>query len=258
MPTFAAAPRAADPPGAPSPEVSVVIPVRNEEGNIVPLVEEVEAALRGRVPFEVVVVDDGSSDGTGARLAEARARLPRLRVVRHRESAGQSAAIATGVKAARGRLIATLDGDGQNDPADLPALIARAGAAPAGGAGLLICGERRRRSDSGLKRLASRVANAVRARALGDRTPDTGCGLKVFPRALFLAFPEFDHMHRFLPALALRAGAEVVSVPVGHRPRRSGRSNYGVLDRLWVGIVDLVGVMWLMRRARRPVIEEDG
>ena len=157
----------------------------------------------------------------------------------------------TGIKAAHGAWIATLDGDGQNDPADIPQLWRLARAAPANPP-LLVAGFRTTRQDSRAKRMASRIANAVRSRLLGDATPDTGCGLKLFPRALFLDLPAFDHMHRFLPALVLRAGGAVRSVPVNHRPRRAGKSKYGVFDRLGVGIVDLIGVYWLQRRPARP------
>ncbi|MBR0643609.1 glycosyltransferase family 2 protein [Plastoroseomonas hellenica] len=235
----------------PAPRLSVVVPVRNEGPNIVPLVQEIEAALAA-IPHEIVYVDDGSTDDTPARLAEAAGIAP-LRHLRHRESCGQSAAVITGVKAARGAWIATLDGDGQNDPADIPRLLARA---EAEGARTLIAGHRVSRRDSRVKRVTSRIANRVRARLLRDATPDTGCGLKVFSRALFLELPHFDHMHRYLPALTLRQGGQVVSEPVGHRPRTRGRSNYGTLDRLAVGISDLLGVAWLQRRGKMPVIEE--
>ena len=239
----------------PSPIVSVVVPVRNEAPNLAPLIAEIRAALAG-VAHEIVYVDDGSTDDTPAVLrAEAQARP--LRVLRHRTGCGQSAAIVTGVRAARGTWIATLDGDGQNDPADIPALLARA-QAEAGFTPALVAGHRTRRQDSRLKKSASRVANAVRARLLGDATPDTGCGLKVFGRAAFLELPAFDHMHRYLPALFIRAGGRVVSVPVGHRPRTRGASKYGTLDRLWVGIFDMMGVAWLQRRWTRPIIEADG
>ncbi|MBX9701118.1 MAG: glycosyltransferase family 2 protein [Acetobacteraceae bacterium] len=242
-------------PDAP-PVVSVVVPVRNEAPNIAPLVAEIEAALAGTA-HEIVYVDDGSTDGTAAALREVAGRVPALRHLRHRTSCGQSAAVVTGVKAARGTWIATLDGDGQNDPADIPRLLDRArGLAPDGGA-LLVAGHRVTRRDSRMKKVSSRVANAVRARLLRDRTPDSGCGLKVFPRALFLDLPHFDHMHRFLPALVLRQGGRVVSEPVNHRPRREGRSNYGTLDRLLVGLFDLVGVAWLQRRWQRPEVVAD-
>jgi dolichol-phosphate mannosyltransferase len=236
-------------------ELSVVIPVRNEAPNIAPLVVELRRALDGVVDYEIVYVDDGSSDGTTDEIRKAARDFPRLRLVRHRQSCGQSAAIRTGVKAARAPWIATLDGDGQNDPADIPVLWRMA--EESGGAVTLIAGWRQKRRDSAVKRLSSRIANAVRARLLGDGTPDTGCGLKLFPRALFLDLPYFDHMHRFLPALVLRAGGRTVSVPVNHRPRERGRSNYGTFDRLAVGITDLFGVLWLKRRARLPVTVEE-
>ncbi|MBP0465096.1 glycosyltransferase family 2 protein [Roseomonas sp. PWR1] len=243
-------------PDLPAPLVSVVVPVRNEAPNIAPLVGEIEAAL-GAVPHEIVYVDDGSTDGTGDALAAARAAGAPLRWLRHRASCGQSAAVITGVKAARGRWIATLDGDGQNDPADIPRLLARAEAEAAAGRRTLVAGHRVNRKDSGVKRYTSRIANAIRSRLLRDATPDTGCGLKVFPRDLFLELPHFDHMHRFLPALTLRQGGQVVSEPVNHRPRVRGVSNYGTLDRLLVSIFDLVGMAWLQRRGRRPEIERD-
>ncbi|MGH7030901.1 MAG: glycosyltransferase family 2 protein [Stellaceae bacterium] len=229
-------------------DLSVVIPVRNEAANIALLVAEIATALDGLIAYEIVYVDDGSTDTTAAEILRLR---PQPRLLRHARSCGQSAAIRTGVRAARAKWVATLDGDGQNDPADLPFLWGMARAAPESPP-LLIAGFRRHRQDSWSKRAASRAANRIRARLLGDDTPDTGCGLKLFPRALFLDLPDFDHMHRFLPALVLRAGGTVRSVPVNHRPRRRGVSKYGVLDRLGVGIVDLFGVLWLQRRAARP------
>lgn len=242
-------------------DLSVVIPVKNEAGNIAPLVAEIVAALDRAASYEIVYVDDGSDDATAAEIRRLQTHLPQLRLIRHRTSCGQSAAIRSGVKAARGRWIATLDGDGQNDPADIPVLwqIAQDEPPPTTGeAPLLIAGRRARRRDTWSKRLASRVANAVRRTMLRDDTPDTGCGLKLFPRALFLDLPYFDHMHRFLPALVLRAGGAVRSVPVNHRPRQRGTSKYGVFDRLWVGIADLFGVMWLARRSTPTVpIEEE-
>lgn len=226
------------------------MPVRNEASNILPLVAEIGAALAG-IAHEIVYVDDGSTDATGRELAMAVGEGVPLVVRRHRCSCGQSAAIVTGVRAARGVWIATLDGDGQNDPADIPALFQRAQRMEAGRA-VLIAGHRTRRQDRPLKRASSRIANRIRAALLGDATPDTGCGLKLFRRELFLELPHFDHMHRYLPALVIRAGGRVESVPVNHRPRTRGRSNYGTLDRLWVGIWDLMGVYWLQRRWRRP------
>jgi dolichol-phosphate mannosyltransferase len=239
-----------------APELAVVVPVKNEDGNIFPLLDEIHAALDGKVEFEVVYVDDGSTDSTPARLAEAIARYPRLRVLRHAFSCGQSQAIATAVKAARAPLIAMLDGDGQNDPADIPNMLERWRAEPAATRDkLLIAGWRANRRDTASKRWASKVANAIRASLLNDDTPDTGCGSKMFGRALFLDLPRFDHMHRYLPALTIRAGGSVVSVKVNHRPRGAGASNYSNLRRGLVGIPDLLGVMWLMRRSRNPVVE---
>ncbi|HEX7007943.1 MAG TPA: glycosyltransferase family 2 protein [Alphaproteobacteria bacterium] len=235
-------------------DLTVVVPVRNEAENIEPLLAEIHAALDGRLDFEVVYVDDGSDDGTAAALAAARPRYPRLRVVRHRTACGQSTAIATGISAARAPWIATLDGDGQNDPADIPRLWDMLQADGAAGRMRVIVGHRRKRRDTLAKRLASRAANAIRSRLLGDNTPDTGCGLKLFARDAFLELPRFDHMHRYLPALFQRRGYTVTSVEVNHRPRERGVSKYGVLDRLWVGISDLAGVMWLQRRTSIPVI----
>lgn len=235
--------------------LSVVVPVRNEADNVLPLVEEIHAALDGQAEFELIYVDDGSTDATVQQLAQAQAAYPRLRVVRHARSYGQSTAIATGVRVARHPWIATLDGDRQNHPADLPKLLdaLRPGRRAPGLA--MVVGWRTARHDSAVRRLSSRIANGVRARLLHDETPDTGCGIKVFPRELFLRLPFFDHIHRFLPALVQREGGQVVSVPVRHRERPAGTSKYGIHNRLWVGIVDLFGVMWLQRRAMRPVIE---
>ena len=236
-----------------APALSVVVPVHNEAENIGPLVAEIRAALGGRVAYEIVLVDDRSTDQTPERLAALAAAHGEVRVIRHERNAGQSTALVSGVRAARGPLVATLDGDGQNDPADIPALLDRYRADAGGrGAALLVAGHRTNRRDTWITRVSSRIANAVRGRLLHDRTPDTGCGLKLFPRALFLELPYFDHMHRFLPALTLRAGGRVVSVPVSHRPRTRGRSHYGIHNRLWAGIVDLLGVLWLTRRAKLP------
>lgn len=237
-------------------DLSVVIPARNEAPNVAPLVAEIRRALDGPLAYEIVYVDDGSSDATAAEIRRLATEFPSLRLIRHQASCGQSMAILTGVKAARADWIATLDADGQNDPADIPRLWEIARAAP-GSSPLMVAGQRQKRRDSWSKRWASRAANAIRRTLLGDGTPDTGCGLKLFRRDLFLELPRFDHMHRFLPALTLRQGGKVVSVPVNHRPRERGQSNYGVFDRLWVGIVDLLGVMWLMRRAKNPVVLEE-
>ena len=231
-----------------TPVLSVVIPVHDEQDNIVPLLDEVSAALRDfRGGYEIVVVDDGSKDQTLAILRQA----PHagLVVVHHRRNGGQSAALLTGARIARGKWIATLDGDGQNDPADIPALWRMLDGAPADLK--MIAGHRKRRRDTWLKRASSRIANRVRGGLLGDDTPDTGCGLKLFERETFLRLPHFDHFHRFLPALVQQGGGVVASVEVGHRPRRAGHSHYGLHNRLWVGIVDLLGVMWLKRRSGR-------
>ncbi len=237
-------------------DLSVVIPARNEAPNVAPLVAEIRRALDGRMDYEIVYVDDGSGDATAGEIRRHAQDFPQLRVIRHRASCGQSMAILTGIKAARAGWIATLDADGQNDPADIPRLWDIARSAPASPP-LMVAGQRRKRRDTWSKRAASRAANAVRRRLLGDGTPDTGCGLKLFQRDFFLELPRFDHMHRFLPALAMRQGGKVVSVPVNHRARERGQSNYGFFDRLWVGIADLIGVMWLMRRAKNPILLEE-
>ena len=237
-----------------TPQLSVVVPVHDEAGNIAPLVREIVAALRGVLAFEVVYVDDGSRDATLAELRVLRDAVPELRVLRHAVRAGQSLAIRNGVKAARAPWIATLDGDGQNDPADLPKLVATRDAGDP--QVKLYAGWRVDRKDTGSKRWASRWANAIRARLLGDDTPDTGCGTKLFERAAFLDLPYFDHMHRYLPALMQRAGWRTVSVPVNHRPRGAGASKYTNLGRALVGIRDLMGVAWLIRRSSRPAVRE--
>jgi dolichol-phosphate mannosyltransferase len=233
------------------PLLSVVVPVRNEAPNILPLIAEIAVALDG-IAGEIVYVDDGSTDATPRLLAQAAA-AGSIRWRRHTRGYGQSAALVTGVRAARGAWIATLDGDGQNDPADIPRLVEQALAS--GSQPVLFAGRRVNRRDTWVKRATSRVGNVVRARLLGDDTLDSGCGLKLLRRETFLDLPQFDHMHRFLPALVLRAGGRVEPVPVNHRPRQHGRSNYGTLDRLWAGMFDLAGVYWLQRRWRRPVIE---
>jgi dolichol-phosphate mannosyltransferase len=228
-------------------KMSVVIPVCNEAENVGSLAQEIHTALQPYQPFEIIFVDDGSTDGTVEALETARVSVPEIRVLRHARRSGQSTAVLTGVRAAHAEWVATLDGDGQNDPADIPALIA---AAERGATDLkLVMGNRKTRRDTWLRRVSSRVANGIRAWMLRDGTPDTGCGIKLMHRATFLQLPHFDHMHRFLPALYLRAGTAVVSVPVGHRPRLRGVSKYGLHNRLWVGIIDLFGVQWLIRRA---------
>jgi dolichol-phosphate mannosyltransferase len=238
------------------PSLSVVIPFHNEAENLQPLIEEVHAALHGRISYELICVDDGSGDATASRLRSAQANSPLVRVLQHRERCGQSTAVRTGVKAARAPWIATLDGDGQNDPADIPRLLEVVQDLDSPTNLHLVMGKRRKRLDSASKRYSSRIANAVRAWMLRDYTPDSGCGLKLFRRDIFLDLPYFDHMHRFVPALVQRGGGEVRSVEVHHRPRQRGSSHYGTFDRLWVGIPDLLGMMWLQRRARRPVVDE--
>jgi glycosyltransferase involved in cell wall biosynthesis len=236
------------------PTISVVVPVRNEAGNIAPLVAEIAGALP-RGAFEIVYVNDGSTDTTEQELRALMAERAYLRQIRHEKSCGQSAAVRTGVAAARAPIVVTLDGDGQNDPAFIPALVAalEAGAPRIG----LVAGQRVGRKATGFKKLQSRVANAVRKAVLKDGTRDTGCGLKAFRRDHFLSLPYFDGLHRFLPALVGREGFAIGYVDVVDRPRAHGTSNYGFWDRLWIGIVDLAGVWWLIRRRRRvPQSEE--
>jgi len=234
--------------------VSVIVPVRNEAGNITPLVAEIAAALEGHA-FEIIYVNDGSHDTTEQELRDLMAERPWLRCIRHEQSCGQSAAIHTGVRVARAPVVVTLDGDGQNDPAFIPVLIAalEKGAPLVG----LIAGQRVARQATGFKKLQSRIANRVRGVLLKDGTRDTGCGLKAFRRDQFLTLPYFDGLHRFLPALIRREGFIVGYIDVVDRPRRHGVSNYGLWDRLWIGILDLVGVWWLIRRRKRvPYYEE--
>ena len=234
---------------------SIVVPVRNEADNIAPLIAEIAAALDGRWNYEIIYVNDGSTDATAERLASAMKDRPNLRQIRHATSTGQSAAVRSGVRAAHGAIVATLDGDGQNNPAFLPALIS---ALEEGGERTgLAAGQRVGRKDTGFKKIQSRIANAVRKTVLNDGTRDTGCGLKAFRREVFLALPYFDGLHRFLPALVRREGYDIVYVDVIDRPRHSGVSNYGFFDRLWIGIMDLAGVWWLIRRKKpTPVVTE--
>lgn len=231
------------------PELSVVVPVHNEEDNLENLINEIEAALNPLCAFEIIYVDDMSRDGTRQRLEALKACHPALRVIAHSCQSGQSTAVRSGVLAARADWVATLDGDGQNDPADIPKLWAALKCSPNPKLRML-AGWRADRRDDWVKRWSSTVANAVRSRALGDATPDSGCGLKLFERDLFLALPYFDHMHRFLPALCKRAGFEVESVKVNHRPRTRGVSKYGIGNRLFVGLTDMCGVAWLKARTK--------
>lgn len=231
---------------SPALQLSVVVPFYNEQHNVDALVADIVAALVDGPAYEIVAVDDGSSDATLSNLLAAAGRVDNLRVVAHRHNRGQSAALVSGIRAARGAIIATLDGDGQNPPSELPGLLASYQAA---GKPVMVVGRRHARRDSAWRLFCSRVANRMRRCVLHDHCDDTGCSLKIFSRQLFLGCPQFDHMHRFLPALAVRAGATIVNVDVEHRPRCHGRSKYGLGNRLWAGIVDLIGVAWLARRS---------
>ena len=238
------------------PELAVVVPVHNEAENLAVLIAEIRAALDVACgDYEIIYIDDGSSDDSVEKLLDIKTECPQLRVLSHAKCCGQSAAIVTGIKAARAPVIATLDGDGQNDPADIPALFLALKGAPDRDR-LLVAGLRTKRQDTWIKRYSSKIANGVRSRLLSDDTPDTGCSLKVFTRAAFMDMPHFDHMHRFLPALMIRRGGNVISLAVNHRARERGISNYGTWDRLKVGIVDLFGVLWLLRRASHPEARE--
>lgn len=230
-------------------QLSIVIPVLDEVQNVLPLAREIRATLREHQPFEIIFVDDGSTDGTSEAVESARREVPEIRLLRHAQRCGQSAALRTGVLAARAVWVASLDGDCQNDPADIPAMLA---ALQGDDRVRLVIGNRKVRRDSWVRRISSRLANSVRRHMLQDGTPDTGCGIKLMHRDTFIQLQFFDHMHRFLPALFQAAGWRVISVPVHHRPRAAGRSKYGINNRLWVGIIDLFGVRWLTRRTMRP------
>jgi len=237
-------------------DISIVIPVYNEEESIGELINEITQALASKYKHEIIVVDDGSVDKTVGVLSKIKQELPTLRIIKHLQNSGQSTAIRTGVQYAKSAWITTLDGDGQNDPADIPnlynELINNQDADP----WLVVAGYRKKRKDTWLKRISSKYANGIRDKLLRDGTPDTGCGLKVFSRDSFLALPYFDHMHRYIPALFQRQGGRVVSIEVNHRHRTQGMSKYGFHNRLWVGIVDILGVRWLQNRARLTQTEE--
>ncbi|WP_319024940.1 glycosyltransferase family 2 protein [Nisaea sediminum] len=232
-----------------TPLLSIIVPVLNEADNIAPLVAEIEAALTGVCSFEILYIDDASTDRTPEILTDLKATRPHLRIIRHDRTCGQSAGLRNGVLAARGELIATLDGDGQNDPADIPKLLAKYRETATGTRPVMITGHRVNRRDTASKRWASKYANKIRRLLLKDDNPDTGCSLKLYARETFLRFPYFDHMHRFLPALAKRENCAVHVVPVNHRHRRHGQSKYSNLGRALVGIPDLLGVAWLLRRS---------
>ena len=238
-----------------APAVSVVVPVRNEADNVRPLTDEIAAALNGRWSYELIYVNDGSTDATESVLNALKAERPWLRQIKHAASCGQSAAVRSGVIGARAPLVATLDGDGQNDPSFIPALLH---AFEQGGRQIgLVAGQRVGRRSGAWKKVQSRIANGVRSSFLHDGTRDTGCGLKAFRREVFLMMPYFDGLHRFLPALVRREGYEIAYVDVIDRPRHSGVSNYGFFDRLWIGLMDLAGVWWLIRRKKpTPIATE--
>lgn len=237
-----------------APRFAVIAPMKNEAGAVAAMAREIGEACAPIGPFEAIFVDDGSDDDMADRIRALQEAYPWLRLVRHASSCGQSAAVASGVRAARAPLICTIDGDGQNPPSEVPAMLAPLLAQDRPEKLKLICGARQKRQDTLAKRIASKAANALRRALLRDGSPDTGCGLKAFPRDAFLELPYFDHMHRYLPSLFLREGWEIAHVPVSHRARETGSTKYGNLGRAMVGFLDLVGVWWLMRRRKRPVL----
>jgi dolichol-phosphate mannosyltransferase len=238
--------------------LSIVVPVFNEAESIGPLLREISAVASSLPVEDVIIVDDGSSDETANVVLGLKGRVPGLRLVRHLSRRGQSTAIHTGISRARGDVIVTLDGDGQNNPADIPHLFEAYQRAAAANPRLLVAGQRTTRRDNTVRRWSSRVANTVRSGILDDGVSDTGCSLKLFRRDDFLALPFFNHIHRFIPALMKATGVEVILVGVSHRPRERGTSKYGLWDRLWVGIHDLMGVSWLIRRTPQRVDIEEG
>jgi dolichol-phosphate mannosyltransferase len=237
-------------------ELSVVVPVHNEVGNVEPLAHEIQIALEKIAKYEIIFVNDCSCDGTSEKLDALKREITCLRVLTHKKKFGQSAAIRSGVKATAAPLVVTLDGDGQNNPNDIPSLLQAYKEHSALTPNVMVCGHRYNRQDSSVKLMSSKIANIIRSSLLGDSTLDTGCGLKVFRVEDFMELPGFDHMHRFLPALMIRNGGQVISVKVSHRPRERGSSNYGTFDRLWVGISDLFGMIWLKRRLINIEAEE--
>ncbi|MFL5295234.1 MAG: glycosyltransferase family 2 protein [Phenylobacterium sp.] len=241
-------------PALATPDISVVVPVFDEEGAAPALAREIAVAFKGR-SFEIVFVDDASRDATKPALKALCAEIPQLRVLAHARNAGQSRALRTGILGARGAVIVTLDGDGQNDPSDGPKLVDALVSGPPELA--LVGGERVKRQDSYAKKIASRIGNGVRKRLLRDTANDTGCGLKAFRREAFLRLPYFDHIHRYLPALMQREGYRTAFLPVNHRHRQTGASKYTNLGRLWASLSDLFGVVWLQSRARNPGAVEE-
>ena len=236
--------------------LSVVVPVFNELDNIEPLIIEIQATLKNIIVYEMIFVDDRSGDGTLDKLLQLKSEIKQLRVLTHKHRAGQSAAVASGVRTARAPLVVTLDGDGQNNPSDVLSLLTAYQENMNITKKIMICGQRANRKDSLVKLFSSKVANEIRSCLLGDLTMDSGCGLKLFRAQDFMELPSFDHMHRFLPALMIRSGGKVISIKVSHRPRERGKSKYGVLDRLWVGIFDLFGVVWLISRPLNSEVKE--
>ncbi|WP_150050941.1 MULTISPECIES: glycosyltransferase family 2 protein [Methylomonas] len=236
-------------------KISVVVPVHNESENVAPLIDEIQQALSSLESCEIIFVDDGSTDDTLQTLLQIQNHCPLLRILTHQRSCGQSRAIHSGIVAAKYEWIATLDGDGQNDPADIANLILAYRQQPSDRLWML-AGHRHRRRDTGWRRFSSKFANGIRQAILHDDTPDTGCGLKLFRRDKFLSLPYFDHIHRFLPAMIQTAGGQVISVKVGHRSRSHGQSKYGTMDRLLAGIVDMLGVLWLRNRHSLPIVSE--
>lgn len=239
------------------PAVSIIIPMYNEADNVEPFITEIYDNLNQKIEFEILVIDDGSNDGTPEKLHALRSTIPQLRVLCHDHNYGQSAATVTGIRKAKHHWVITMDGDAQNDPQDILKLVEKLPPACNPLRPILVAGNRQKRRDTAIRKLSSRVANGVRSGLLRDDCMDTGCSLKLFSRDVFLMMPHFDHLHRFIPSLIKRAGGKIINVPVNHRPRTRGQSKYGVMNRLWVGIVDLFGVMWLMRRPCNPEVEHD-
>ena len=234
-----------------TPDLSVVVPAYNEAENVENLAAEINVALAG-IAHEMIFIDDASTDDTKSVLIDMKTRFPYLRVLSHRQNSGQSRGVRSGILAARAPIIATLDSDGQNDPADIPKLFAQLTRDDAPESLAMVGGRRAKRIDSAAKKIGSRIGNGVRKRLLKDDADDTGCGLKVFKREAFLRLPYFDHIHRYIPALMIREGYQIEFCDVNHRAREFGESKYTNFGRLKVSIADLRGVIWLRKRARLP------